>query len=47
MLALQPLPIQGIQATNAAGDDISVIFLYGATQAMAMTAQASSTAYNL
>jgi hypothetical protein len=47
MLALQPLPSQGIQATIAARDDISVVFLYGATQAMAMTAQASSTASNL
>jgi hypothetical protein len=49
MLALQPLPSHSIQATNAAGDnkdDISVIFLYGATQAMAMTAQASSITCN-
>jgi hypothetical protein len=47
MLALWPLPSHGIQATNATGDDIYIVFLYGVTQAMAMTAQASSTAYNL
>jgi hypothetical protein len=46
-LAFLPLPSHGIQATNAAGKDISVIFLYEATQAMAMTAQAYSTIYNL
>ncbi len=46
MLALQPLPSHSIQATNTTGDDISVIFLNGATQARAIIAQASSTAYN-
>jgi hypothetical protein len=46
MLALQPFPSHGIQATNVTGDDISVVFLYGVTQAMAKTAQASSTTYN-
>jgi hypothetical protein len=47
MLAVQPLPSQGIHATNSAGDDISVVFLYGAAQAMAMAAQASNTALDL
>jgi hypothetical protein len=46
MLACRPLPSHNIQATSAAGEDISVMFLYEATHAMAMTAQASSTAYN-
>ncbi len=47
MLAFQPLPSQGIQATSATGEDISVVFLYEATHTMAMTApQAPSTAYN-
>jgi hypothetical protein len=46
MLSLQPFPSPSIQATNSTGDDISVVFLYGATQAMAMAAQASITAYN-
>ena len=47
MLAFQPHPSQGIQATNTTGKDISVMFLYEATHAMAMTAQVSSTPYNL
>jgi hypothetical protein len=47
MLVFQPHPSQGIQATSAAREDISIVFLYGATHAMAMTAQASSTPYNL
>ncbi len=46
MLALQPLPSHGIQATSAAGEDISIVFLYEVTHAMAMIAQASSTPYN-
>ncbi len=46
MLVFQPLPGHGIQATIAAGEDISVEVLYEVTHAMAMTAQASSTAYN-
>jgi hypothetical protein len=48
MLAFQPhpSPSQGIQATSAAREDISLVFLHEATQAMAMTAQASSTPYN-
>ncbi len=46
MLSFQPLPSQGIQAISAAGEDISFVFLYEVTHAMAMTAQASSTAYN-
>jgi hypothetical protein len=29
MLAVQPLPSQGIHATNATGDDIPTVFLYG------------------
>jgi hypothetical protein len=47
MLAVQPLPSQGIQSTSTAGEDIFVVFLYGVTHAMAMTVQASNTAYNL
>ncbi len=46
MLAFQPHPIQGIQATSAAGEDVSVVFLHEVTQSMAMTAQSSSTPYN-
>jgi hypothetical protein len=46
MSAFLPHPIQGIQATSATGEDISVVFLHEATQSMAMTAQASNTPYN-
>jgi hypothetical protein len=46
MITFQPQPNQGIQATSAAGEDISVVFLYGSTHTKAMTAQASSTPYN-
>jgi hypothetical protein len=46
MLAFQPHPSQGIQATSATKEDTSVGFLYEATQTMAMTAQASGTPYN-
>jgi hypothetical protein len=37
---------QGFRATSAAGEDIQVDFLQGATQSMAMAAHASSTPYN-
>jgi hypothetical protein len=47
MLAFQPVLRHGIQATSTAGEDLSVVFLYEATHAMAMTAQASSSAYNM
>jgi hypothetical protein len=47
MLAFQPHPSQGNQATSTAGEVISVVFLYEVTHAMAMTAQTSSTPYNL
>jgi hypothetical protein len=46
MLAFQPLSSHGIQATSAAVEDISVVFLYEATHPIPMTAQASSTTYN-
>jgi hypothetical protein len=36
----------GFQATSAAGEDIQVVFLQELTQAMAMSAHASSTPYN-
>jgi hypothetical protein len=39
-------PSQGVQATSANGEACSVFYLYGATQAMAMAARASSTALN-
>jgi hypothetical protein len=45
-VALQSLPIHGIQTTSTAGEYISIVFLYETTNAMAMTAQASSTAFN-
>jgi hypothetical protein len=40
-------PCQGINATNKAGEDVSVYYLYKAAQAMAMAAQASNTAFVL
>ncbi len=43
---VQPLPSQGIYATNNTGEDVSVYCLHGAAQAMAMAAQASNTAFN-
>ncbi len=46
MLAFQPHPSHSIQATSTAREVISIVFLYEATHAMAMTAQASSTPYN-
>jgi hypothetical protein len=39
-------PSQGVQATSANREACSVFYLYGAAQAMAMAAQASSTAFN-
>jgi hypothetical protein len=39
-------PSQGIQATSANREACSVLYLYRAAQAMAMAAQASSTAFN-
>jgi hypothetical protein len=46
MLAFQPHLSQGIQAISAAGEDISAVFLYEVTHAMAIIAQAPSTPYN-
>jgi hypothetical protein len=46
MAAGLPHPSQGFQATSAAGEDIQVKFLWGATQSMAMAAHAFSTHYN-
>jgi hypothetical protein len=43
---VQPSPCQGINATNEAGEDASVHYLYGVAHAMAMAAQASNTALN-
>jgi hypothetical protein len=45
MAAGLPHPSQGFWATSAAGEDIQVKFLLGATQSMAMAAHASSTPY--
>jgi hypothetical protein len=46
MSAFLPHPSHGFLATSAAGEDVSVMFLYEASQSMAMTAQASSTPNN-
>jgi hypothetical protein len=39
-------PGQGIQATSTNGEVCSVLYLYGAAQAMAMAARASSTTFD-
>jgi hypothetical protein len=39
-------PSQGVQATSANREACSVLYLYGAAQAMAMAARASSTAFD-
>ncbi len=46
MAAGLPHPSQGFWATSAAGEDIQVEFLRGATQSMAIAAHPSSTPYN-
>ncbi len=43
---IQPLPSQGINTTNAAGEDLTVYYLYGVAQAIAMAAQSSITTFN-
>jgi hypothetical protein len=43
---IQPLPSQGINATNNARENVSIYYLYGAAQSMAMAAQASNTAFD-
>jgi hypothetical protein len=47
VLAVLPLPSQGIHATNATGEDVSIFYLYGAAKAMAMVAHASNTAFDI